>query len=157
MSEQRKPVVIGERTFCLLIAALSVGILYVAYGISGFESVNSPGAFPMGVGLICLISAIKICFEAFGDQKPDTQGMADAAKQFINAHFPARTLVFLLLAAVYLISMEWVSFYIATFCFLVGAIVYLRRARIVGAIAVAALLLLTIYLLFTLAFSVYLP
>ena len=156
MNEPRK-IVIGERAFCLLIVALSLGILYVAYGISGFSSVNSPGAFPIGVGIVCLISAIKVCFETFGAEKPQTNGLGDAFKQFVGQHFPTRTVVFSLLTMAYLFAMQWVSFYIATFVFLVSAIVYLRRARVFGAMAVAALLLLIIYLLFTLAFSVYLP
>ena len=148
---------VGERTFSALMLALSLGILYVAYNISGFSSFNSPGAFPIGVGLIALISALKIVQEVLSKPKHSFVGWVNAAKQFCAEHFPTRTLVFLGLSAVYLFIMQWVSFYISTFLFLVFAIVYLRSGRMFNAMLIAGFLLLVIYLLFTLAFSVYLP
>ena len=53
--------------------------------------------------------------------------------------------------------MQWVSFYVSTFFFLVLSIVYLRNGRVLNAVLIAAVLLVLIYLLFSLAFSVYLP
>lgn len=148
---------VGECTFSVLMLAISLGILYVAYNISGFSSFNSPGAFPIGVGLIALISALKVGQEVLSKAKHPYAGWANAAKQFCAEHFPTRTLVFLGLSAVYLFIMKWVSFYISTFLFLVFAIVYLRSGRMFNAMLIAGFLLLVIYLLFTLAFSVYLP
>ena len=57
----------------------------------------------------------------------------------------------------YLAAIQWVSFYVSTFLFLVLSIVYLRKGRVLNAILIAAVLLVLIYLLFSLAFSVYLP
>lgn len=148
---------VGERTFCVLLLAFSLVILYLAYQIAGFSSINSAGAFPLGVGLIMLLSALKICAELLHKAKPDCSGWLDACKQFHRQHFPKRTLIFAALAVVYLAAIQWASFYVSTFFFLVLSIVYLRSGRVAGALLVAGLLLLVIYLLFTLAFSVYLP
>lgn len=78
-------------------------------------------------------------------------------QQFTRQHFPRRTLIFAALAIGYLAAIQWISFYLSTFLFLVLSMVYLRNGRIVGALLSSALLLSLIYLLFTLAFSVYLP
>ncbi|MBU3056258.1 tripartite tricarboxylate transporter TctB family protein [Pseudomonas indica] len=148
---------VGERTFCVLLLAFSLVILYLAYQIAGFSSINSPGAFPLGVALVMIISAAKICVDLIGKARPDCNGWLDAMQQFRRQHFPKRTLIFAALAVAYLAAIQSISFYASTFCFLVLSIVYLRGGRIAGALLVAALLLLLIYLLFTLAFSVYLP
>ncbi|RMH85171.1 tripartite tricarboxylate transporter TctB family protein [Pseudomonas sp. AOB-7] len=148
---------VGERSFCVLLLVFSLAILYLAYQIAGFSSANSPGAFPLGVGLVMLLAALKIGAETLAKAKPDCSGWLDAFGQFRRAHFPRRTLIFAVLAVAYLAAIQWISFYLSTFLFLVLSIVYLRRGRVVAAVLIAALLLLLIYLLFTLAFSVYLP
>lgn len=148
---------VGERTFCALLLAFSLAIFYLAHQISGFSSTNSPGAFPMGVSLVMILSAVKIAFELTGKARPDCNCLFDAARKFCVQHFPKRTIVFGLLAVVYLVAIQWASFYVSTFLFLVLAIVYLRGGRVLNAVCVAVLLLFIIYLLFSLAFSVYLP
>ncbi|MBG0845577.1 tripartite tricarboxylate transporter TctB family protein [Pseudomonas chengduensis] len=148
---------VGERTFCVLLLLASLVMFYLAYQISGFSSVNSPGAFPLGVALVMILSALKIAVELIGKAKPDCSGWLDAFQQFRDTHFPRRTLVFGLLAVAYLAAIQWVSFYVSTFAFLVLSIVYLRGGRVLNAILIAAVLLVLIYLLFSLAFSVYLP
>ncbi|MDP9941938.1 tripartite tricarboxylate transporter TctB family protein [Ectopseudomonas alcaliphila] len=150
-------ILVGERTFCVLLLLASLVVFYLAYQISGFSSVNSPGAFPIGVALVMILSAVKIAVELIGKAKPDCNGWLDAFRQFRNTHFPKRTLVFGLLAVAYLAAIQWVSFYVSTFLFLVLSIVYLRGGRVLNAILIAAVLLVLIYLLFSLAFSVYLP
>jgi putative tricarboxylic transport membrane protein len=148
---------VGERTFCALLLVFSLAIFYLAYQISGFSSANSPGAFPIGVALVMILSAVKIAFEVIGKARPDCSGWLDAAQQFRLQHFPKRTMIFGLLAVIYLAAIQWASFYISTFLFLVLAIVYLRGGRVLNAVCVAVALLIVIYLLFSLAFSVYLP
>lgn len=148
---------VGERTFCALLLVFSLAIFYLAYQISGFSSANSPGAFPLGVAVVMLLSAIKIAFELVGKAKPDCDGWIDAFNQFRTQHFPKRTLIFGLLAVAYLAAIQWASFYVSTFFFLVLSIVYLRGGRVLNAVVIASVLLLLIYLLFSLAFSVYLP
>jgi uncharacterized protein (DUF486 family) len=65
--------------------------------------------------------------------------------------------VFTLLSVAYLAAIQWASFYISTFAFLMFSIVYLRRGKVLSALVASGISVLAIYLLFTLAFSVYLP
>lgn len=148
---------VGERTFSVLLLIFSVLVLYQAYRIAGFSSISSPGAFPLGISLIMLLSAIRVFFELRYRQPAGSNGWFDAMKQFGRLHFPRRILIFTVLAIIYLAAIQWASFYVSTFLFLLLSIVYLRNGRIVSALFTSALSVLLIYLLFTLAFSVYLP
>ena len=149
---------VGERTFCALLLVFSLAIFYLAYQISGFSSANSPGAFPIGVALVMFLSAVKIVFELIGKTRPDCSGWLDAFQQFRRQHFPKAVLIFGLLAVAYLAAIQWASFYVSTFFFLVLSIVYLRGGtRVLNAVIIAGVLLVMIYLLFSLAFSVSLP
>jgi putative tricarboxylic transport membrane protein len=48
----------GELTFALLLIGLSLFLLWQAYGISGFESLTSAGAFPMVAAAVMLVTAV---------------------------------------------------------------------------------------------------
>ena len=151
-----KKVPVGEPTFCVLLVIFSLAVLYQAYRISGFSSISSPGAFPLGVAAVLLIAALRVLWELRG--KPTHgEGWAASAKRFSHEHFPRHIVVFTLLSVAYLAVIQWASFYISTFAFLVLAIVYLRRGRVLPALMASGISVLAIYLLFTLAFSVYLP
>ncbi|MAG66692.1 MAG: hypothetical protein CMK96_13950 [Pseudomonas sp.] len=154
MPKQRR--LVGELAFALMMLALSVLIGYLAFQISGFSSINSAGAFPMGVSLIMLVSAVWFVIEAITKEGAEEKRLA-AVKQFCRDHFPPQVLGFLALAVAYLASMGWVSFYVSTAVFLIASILYLRRGGVLLAVGVTALAILLVYLLFTLVFSVYLP
>jgi len=147
---------VGERTFCVLLVIFSLVVLYQAYLIAGFSSISSPGAYPLGVAAVLLISAIRVLWELRGKQTHG-QSWATSAKAFSQTHFPQHIVVFTLLAVAYLAAIQWASFYVSTFAFLMLSIVYLRRGKVLSALVASGISLLAIYLLFTLAFSVYLP
>ncbi|WP_027910117.1 tripartite tricarboxylate transporter TctB family protein [Pseudomonas sp. URMO17WK12:I4] len=151
-----KKVPVGERTFCVLLVIFSVFVLHQAYLISGLSSVSSPGAFPLGAGAVLLIAALRVLWELRG--KPTHgEGWLASAKRFSQEHFPHHIVVFTLLSVAYLAAIQWASFYISTFAFLMLSIVYLRRGKVLSALLASGISVLAIYLLFTLAFSVYLP
>lgn len=151
-----KKVPVGERTFCVLLVIFSIAVLYQAYMIAGFSSVSSPGAFPLGISTIMLIAALRVLYELRG-KATHGDGWGAAFTRFRRAHFPRHILVFTLLSVAYLVVIQWVSFYASTFAFLMLSIVYLRRGKVLSALLASTLSVLSIYLLFTLAFSVYLP
>ncbi|HWV10745.1 MAG TPA: tripartite tricarboxylate transporter TctB family protein [Pseudomonas sp.] len=155
MNTQKK-VPVGERTFCVLLVILSVAVLYQAYLIAGFSSVSSPGAFPLGISIVMLISSVRVLYELRGKER-QSSSWSDAFKRFNHEHFPRHIVVFTLLSIAYLAAIQWVSFYVSTFVFLMASIVYLRRGKLLSALFAATVSVLTIYALFTLAFSVYLP
>lgn len=151
-----KKVPVGERTFCVLLVIFSLFVLHQAYLISGFSSISSPGAFPLGAGTVLLIAAVRVLWELRG--KPTHgEGWVASAKRFSHEHFPRHIVVFTLLSVAYLAVIQWASFYVSTFVFLMLSIVYLRRGKVLSALMASGISVLAIYLLFTLAFSVYLP
>ncbi len=151
-----KKVPVGERTFCILLVVFSLFVLYQAYLISGFSSISSPGAVPLGAGAVLLIAAVRVLWELRG--KPTHgESWAASAKRFSHEHFPRHIVVFTLLSVAYLAVIQWASFYVSTFAFLMLSIVYLRRGKVLSALVASGISVLAIYLLFTLAFSVYLP
>ncbi len=154
MPKQRR--LVGELAFAVLMLALSLVIGYLAYQISGFSSINSAGAFPLGVSLIMLLSALWFVIEAIARQPAEATGLA-ALRQFCREHFPPQVLGFRGLAVAYLAGMNWLSFYPSTALFLIASMVYLRKGGVLIAAAVTVLTILLVYLLFTLVFSVYLP
>lgn len=154
MNTQKK-VPVGERTFCVLLLIFSIAVFYQAYLISGFSSVSSPGAFPLGISVVMLISAARVLYELRGKER-QTSSWSEAVKRFSHEHFPRHIVVFTLLSIAYLAAIQWVSFYASTFVFLMASIVYLRR-KILSALFASTVSVLAIYALFTLAFSVYLP
>ncbi|TDX27615.1 tripartite tricarboxylate transporter TctB family protein [Modicisalibacter xianhensis] len=149
----------GERVFNILLLLFSLGVLYEAYRISGpgFESINSPGAFPVGLGVILIASMIVIIAGQFRKPKPDTKGALDEARQFLQLHFPLPIVVFSAMAIGYLLLLEPLGFVIATLLFLFVSMVYLRHGRFVSSAIIAAVAITVIYALFKLLFQVYLP
>ena len=57
LEAERRP---GELAFAILMVAASLGLLWSAYGIAGFEALSSPGAIPMATTAVMLISSILI-------------------------------------------------------------------------------------------------
>ncbi|WP_408102551.1 tripartite tricarboxylate transporter TctB family protein [Stutzerimonas sp. VN223-3] len=147
---------VGELVFGVGLLVLSLVIGCLAYGISGFSSINSAGAFPLGISFIMVASALWCLVEALAKKPAAVHGLA-ALRQFCREHFPIRIVVFVALTIAYLIAMDWVSFYVSTFVFTSACIFYLRRGGLLLSIGVSAAMLAIIYLMFTLVFSVYLP
>ncbi len=54
---KRRP---GELVFNIAVMLASFGLLYSAYGISGFEALSAPGAVPMATTAIMAVCAIII-------------------------------------------------------------------------------------------------
>ncbi|MEC9483194.1 MAG: tripartite tricarboxylate transporter TctB family protein [Halomonas sp.] len=149
----------GERLFSSLLLLLSLGIIYEAYRISGagFESIDSPGAFPIGLGVIMAVSMLVILVGQFRKARPESQGALDEARLFLHEHFPLPIVLFSAMAIGYLFLLEPLGFVISTLIFLFVAMVYLRHGRFVSSAIIATASTATIYALFKLLFQVYLP
>ncbi|PAU74904.1 tripartite tricarboxylate transporter TctB family protein [Halomonas salipaludis] len=148
---------VGERVFDWLLLLFSGAVFYHAYQITGFSSINSAGAFPIGLSLILIASSIAVLAGHRRKQRPDTQGALDEFKAFLRQHFPFNVLVFSALAVAYLIAIEPASFFLSTFVFLVLAMIFLRRGKAVTSLLTATGAIAVIYVLFTVVFRVYLP
>ena len=78
------PLKAGERAFNVLLLLLSLGVLYEAYRITGFDLPNSAGAFPLLLGVIMVASMIAIIWGQRRHTGPETQGVLDEARHFFR-------------------------------------------------------------------------
>ncbi|WP_280563674.1 tripartite tricarboxylate transporter TctB family protein [Chromohalobacter sp. 48-RD10] len=147
----------GERAFNVLLLLLSLGVLYEAYQIAGFDLPNSPGAFPILLGLIMIASMIAILWGQRQHPKLGTQGILDETRQFLHAYLPLAIVVFSAMAIAYLFLLEFLGFIPATAIFLFVSQVYLRHGRLLASLIITAVATGVIYALFKLLFQVYLP
>lgn len=147
----------GERAFNWLLLIFSLGIFYEAYRISGFSSISSPGAFPIGLSLILIATMITIIAGQFRKQKPLSDGPLDEARQFLQEHLPCNSIIFIALTITYLLLLKPLGFIISTLLFLFVSMVYFRRGQLVMSALISAGSMLVIYSLFKLLFQVYLP
>lgn len=154
---QRPPLQNGERAFNGLLLIFSLGVFYAAYRISGFSSISSPGAFPIGLSLLMVGSMVVIIIGQLRRAKPDNDGALDEVHRFLSEHFPLTFVIFALLAIGYLALLEPLGFVASTVLFLFVSMVYFNRGRWLMSALIAAGSIVIIYALFTLLFQVYLP
>ncbi|MFC3283333.1 tripartite tricarboxylate transporter TctB family protein [Litchfieldella rifensis] len=157
MSKKPEKLQAGERAFDWLLLIFSLVVFYQAYQISGFSSINSAGAFPVGLSLIMIASSIAVLAGHRRKTRPETRGPLDELAIFLRTHFPTNVLVFCVLAIAYLAAIQPFSFFVSTFVFLAAAFIYLRQGKVVSSLIISALSIAVIYGLFTVVFRVYLP
>ncbi len=143
----RKP---GEVFFALFLSLVSLGAVWKAYGIAGFEALSSPGAFPMTVSAIMVISSLIIAVKTLR-AKPaqDTSFFKD-----ILPPAAAMMTVFILL---YAIALKPLGFLPTSQLFLFVSVLVLSRRGVWFSAWVSVLCLATVYVIFRLVFSVLMP
>lgn len=158
MSKKIARVQAGEKLFDWLLLLLSIGVLYEAYRIDGGLRLNSAGSFPVGLGLIMLASSVVILIShRYKRRAAEITTALQEAKTFLAEHFKPPIVAFTVCAIVYLIAINWISFYVSTFCFLAAMFTYYRQGKVVSSLVIATMTIAVIYVLFTMVFRVYLP
>lgn len=147
----------GEIVFVVLLIAFSAFLLWSAYGISGFESFTSAGAYPMvttgamiASGLVILVQSLKTPRAAGGTGE-------SLARQFVRTLTPSLVLAFTVATVAYMLLLERIGFVLASYLFLVGSMWILGSRRFMLNLAVSALALGFIYLIFQTIFAVSMP
>lgn len=147
----------GERHFSWVMLALSVFVLVMAYRISGFSSVSSPGTFPMVAASIMTISMIILLLGQRKQDKPETTGPKDEIRQAAKAVLPTVFLVYTAIIIIYMIAIEPLHFLPCSFVFLLVSMLYLHGAKPLKAFLVSLGSMAGIYAVFHYFFKVVLP
>jgi putative tricarboxylic transport membrane protein len=147
----------GEIVFSLILVVFSAFMLWTAYGIAGFSSLTSAGAFPLVATGILLITGLINVVHALREAPSDRVDGESLARQFVRQLTPGVLVSFTLAIAVYMVALEWAGFVISSYLFLVVSMWLLGSRRIVLNLVVAALSLAAIYVIFQTVFSVVLP
>ncbi|MYZ51298.1 tripartite tricarboxylate transporter TctB family protein [Malikia spinosa] len=145
----------GELTFMVLAVALSAFMLWAAYGISQFESISSPGVFPMLcaallliTGLMSLVSTAKARLQLEGET---------FFQHFVRKLAPLQLVLFTALIVAYALTLEILGFLLGSYLFLLLSMQVLGSKRIGLNLLVSAVVLAAIFVVFQTAFSVVLP
>ncbi len=149
-SKQRLP---GEYTFTIILAMASAFLLWTAWGISGFESLSSAGAFPMGAAALMAATALFNIVQV--RRRPS--GEPSTRMPFIRELTPAVLIALIIAMAVYVLTMPYLGFLIASTVFLLVGMRLLGNRRIGLALLVALSAMAIIHLVFQTVFSVVLP
>jgi Na+/melibiose symporter-like transporter len=137
--------------------AFSLFILIMAYLISGFSSVSSPGAFPMAAGVVMVISAILVLIGHRKLEKPDVENFADEMKLAVKNVFPKEFIIYAGIIIAYMVLIQPLHFLPSSFAFMVVSMLVLRGSGIVKSLLISAVTLACIYVIFQYFFRVIMP
>lgn len=143
----RKP---GEAAFALFLSLVSVGALWKAYGIAGFDALSSPGAFPMAVAATMAVSSLIVLVQTL-------RAPACQTTHFARDILPTGAAVMTLFILLYAIALKPLGFLPTSMIFLFASILMLSRRGVFFAAWVSLLCLALIYIIFRLVFSVLMP
>ncbi len=137
--------------------AFSLFVLVMAFRISGFTSISSPGAFPMGAGLVMVVSAGLILLENRKLEKPDVKDFTDELRVVANTVFPREFLIYTCIIVGYMIMIKPLHFLPSSFIFMVVSMVILRGSGFVKSLLISAGTMACIYVVFQFFFRVVMP
>ena len=140
----------GETVFAGVMLLASLGLLWNAYGIAGFESLSSPGAIPMATTLAMVAAALIVLVHTLGLTRAE-------GESFTRDILPGTVLLFVVLLVCYGVLLEPLGFLPTSALFLVAAIKVLWRRGWLVTLGVSAFSLLMIWLVFRIVFTVLMP
>jgi len=147
----------GELTFVLVLLLFGLTALWQAFRISGFASWSSPGAVPPLAALVLAVSAARIVLATLRQPPPEIPAGSTLPKQFGHLLLPRVIVAFTLLIVLYMFALEPLGFVVSSFLFLAAGMWVLGSRRIIYNLAISAICLAVIYVIFQTAFSVVLP
>lgn len=142
----------GEIAFGVLLLIFSLFMLWQAYGISGFSSLSSAGAFPMAMAAIMLVTAAISLLRSLRLPSP-SGGM----QLFIKEVLPPTVVAFSLLILGYSLLLQPLGFVLASFAFLLVSSWFLQAGQFKRALLLSVISIISVYIVFRLIFQVVLP
>lgn len=146
----------GELTFMALIVLFSAFMLWASFQISRFDSLSSPGFFPMLCAATMLVTGLLSLVKA-ARAKLSLEPNQSVFQQFVQKLAPLTLVLFTVLIVVYMLLLEVLGFIVASYLFLLLSMQVLGSKRLGLNLAVSAVVLAAIFIVFQTAFSVVLP
>jgi hypothetical protein len=147
----------GELAFVLILLLFALTALWQAWRISAMSGWSTPGALPTLAALVMLLSGIRIAINTLRTPPPEVEPGRSLARDFLHQITPASIVLFTVLIVAYMFALEPLGFVASSFMFLALAMFALGERRILRTLAVSAVSLAGIYIVFQTAFSVVLP
>jgi putative tricarboxylic transport membrane protein len=140
----------------VLIVAFSTFMLWASFNISRFESVSSPGFFPMICAATMVVTGLMSLIKTARSKLELAPGQS-VVHQFFQKLAPTTLVIFTLLIVAYMLLLEVLGFLVASYLFLLLSMQALGSKRFGLNLAVSAVVLAAIFIIFQTAFSVVLP
>ena len=147
----------GENAFAWLLLVFSAGVLVVAWRISGFKSVSSPGAFPMFAGAVMVAAMAAVLVGNRRKERPGTAGWSAELRAALRENFPRVVVVFIAIIVGYMLALQPLTFLPSSFAFLFLATWFLGGSTPLRSLMISALTLGGVYVIFHTLFKVVLP
>jgi len=145
---ERKP---GERFLRWFLLALSLFVFIVAWQMP-HDSFSSMGAFPLFIGAVMFLSILRIVWKerkVFASWQWKEELVQ--AKPFA---FPRLVVLYIGVLVLYILLLNPLHFWVASYLFLVGSFLLLKGAKIVRALIIGAIMLAVIWFLFQYIFRI---
>ena len=145
---ERKP---GERLLMWFLVALSLFVLIVAWYMPR-ESYASMGTFPLFIGAVMFLSILRILWK-----ERKVFASWQWKEEFAQASpfaFPKLVVAYICVLVLYILLLNPLHFWVASYLFLVGSFLLLKGAKIVRALITGAIMLAVIWFLFQYIFRI---
>ena len=146
----------GELTFMVSMVAFSAFMLWTSFHISKFDSISSPGVFPMLCAALMVVTGLLSVRQAW-KASSSAQASQSVFQQFVIQLAPLKLVLFTALIVAYMLALEVTGFLVSSYVFLLLSMQVLGSKKIVVNLLVSALVLICIFIVFRTAFSVILP
>ncbi|MBY6046384.1 tripartite tricarboxylate transporter TctB family protein [Vannielia litorea] len=144
---KRRP---GELGFAIFLLVASLGLLWSAYGISGFEALSAPGTVPMATTAVMVVTALIVVIKT-------ARLPRISSETFSRDILPVVVLVFAAFLVAFGVALEPLGFLPTAALFLIAAIKILARRSWLWTLAVSLCSLALIWLIFRIVFTVLMP
>ena len=146
---ERRP---GERILLWFLLAFSLFILIQAFMLTNLKDLSSPGAFPIFIISIMILSVLRIPWKNRTHHSAFKIG--EEFGKAIPLVFPKTVAVYTAILLLYIFLLYPLHFWVSSYLFLVGSFLFLKGAKIFRSFFIAAGMLVAIYLLFQYLFRV---
>jgi len=147
----------GENAFVIFLMSFSLFILVMAYRISGFSAVSSPGAFPMAAGLVMVIALGFILFDNRKLENACVTGLFDELRLARKNVLPKAFIIYTGIIICYMLLIQPLHFLPSSFLFLLVSMVVLKGSSPLKAMFISLVSMACVFLVFQFFFRVVMP
>ncbi|KEA65793.1 Tricarboxylate transport protein TctB [Marinobacterium lacunae] len=140
----------GETLFGFLMVILSVYLFWQAYSIAGFESLSSPGAFPLAATALMVITSCIACVQ-------NLRLPSEVQGHFFKEILPPVVALMIAVILIFAVVLDTLGFIPTALAFLFLTIKFLHRGGLLRTALLSLMVLTLIYVVFRLVFKVVLP
>jgi len=142
----------GERILLWFLLAFSIFILIQAFILPNLKDLSSPGAFPIFIISIMILSVLRILWK--NRRHHSAFKIGEEFGKAIPLAFPKTVAAYTAILILYIFLLYPLHFWASSYLFLVGSFLFLKGAKIFQSFLIAAGMLVAIYLLFQYLFRV---